>query len=741
MFEEWNGFVEGNWTQNIDVRDFIAVNYTPYNGDESFLKGITKRTRKLWSTCEELLKKELQNNGVLDIDTERPSGIMSHPAGYIDNENEVIAGLQTDAPLKRAVNLYGGIKLARESCKVYGKTLNPDLDNFFSKHRKTHNDGVFSVYTNEIKLLRKYKLLTGLPDGYGRGRIIGDYRRAALYGVDILIENKKKDLKALPYEMNDENIRIREEIYEQIKALEELKSMAALYGFDISHPASNALEAVQWLYFAYLASIKEQNGAAMSIGRNTVFLDIYLERDLKRGTITEEAAQEIIDQFVIKLRMARELRTPEYNELFAGDPLWITEVLGGICCDGRHMVTRTTYRYLNTLNNLGAAPEPNITVLWSEKLPEDFKNYCSKLSISTSSIQYENDELMRDAYGDDYGIACCVSAMRLGKDMQFFGARCNIAKLLLVAINGGRDEISGVQLLPQMDAYDGDVLDYNKVLDRFKYYLDILCMHYVNALNIIHYMHDKYDYERIQMALHDTEITRYMAFGIAGFSVLVDSLSAIKHAKVRPLSVNGLITDYLVEGSYPAFGNDIDEADDIARSVVKLVFETLKKYKTYRNAVHTMSVLTITSNVVYGKSTGATPDGRKEGVPFAPGANPFNGRDTSGLISSMNSVCKLPYEYCRDGISYTITLIPSLLGKDGNIRSGILSHLLDGYFKSMGHHINVNVISRENLWDAMENPDKYPNLTIRVSGYAVKFSLLTREQQLDVISRTFHGRL
>lgn len=741
MFKEWEGFKEGRWTQTIDVRDFIVKNYSPYDGDGSFLKGPSKKTLKLWNTCEKLLKEEAQNGGVLDIDTDRVSTITSHEPGFIDKDNEVILGLQTDKPLKRGINLYGGIRMAREACNAYGKTLNPELDRFFTMHRKTHNDGVFSVYTEEIKLLRKYKLLTGLPDGYGRGRIIGDYRRVALYGVDFLISKKKEDLKNLPFEMSDENIRLREEVYEQIKALEDLKTMASSYGFDLSRPASNAKEAVQWLYFAYLAAVKEQNGAAMSIGRNTAFLDIYFERDLKNKNISEEEAQELIDQLIIKLRMVRELRTPEYNQLFAGDPLWITEVLGGIGLDGRHMVTRTAYRYLNSLNNLGAAPEPNMTVLWAENLPDNFKKFCTELSIKTSSLQYENDDLMREIYGDDYGIACCVSAMRLGKEMQFFGARCNIAKLLLVALNGGRDEISGVRLLPETEAFPDRVLEYSEVIERFRYYLDLLCKYYVNTMNIIHYMHDKYDYERLEMALHDTHVTRYMAFGIAGLSVLVDSLSAIKHARVTPVFRNGLIVDFKIEGSYPAYGNDIDSADHIAREIVELTINTLRKYKTYRDSVHTLSVLTITSNVVYGKSTGNTPDGRKAGTPFAPGANPSNGRDTSGAIASMNSVCKIPYECCRDGISYTLTLTPGLLGKEENNRKNILSALLDGYFKSGGHHVNVNVLNRENLIDAMDNPEKYPNLTIRVSGYAVKFSSLTREQQLDVISRTFHGRL
>lgn len=668
MLTQWAGFKPGNWIDNIDVQNFIAANYLPYDGNENFLSGPSRRTTELWQTCEKLLQKEAANHGVLNIDTERPAKINSHLPGYIDRENEMIVGLQTDAPLKRGVNIVGGLKMAREACRAYDMTLNPQLDQFFAENRKTHNDGVFSVYPEEIKLLRKYKLLTGLPDGYGRGRIIGDYRRVPLYGVDRLLKEKKKDLKKLPFEMTEGNIRLREEISEQLCALQDLKSMALSYGIDISEPAANTKEAVQWLYFAYLAAVKEQNGAAMSIGRNTAFLDIYIEKDLQNKALSEQDVQELIDQFLIKLRMVRQLRTPEYHQLFAGDPLWITESLGGIGLDGRHMVTKTAYRFLNSLRNLGAAPEPNMTILWSEKLPAPFKEFCCALSIETSAIQYENDELMRPYYGDDYAIACCVSPMRVGKEMQFFGARCNIAKLLLVALNGGRDELSGVQILPPTEPYRGEILDYQEVLSRFQSYLDLLCSYYVNTMNIIHYMHDKYAYERLEMSLHDSEVSRNMAFGLAGLSVLVDSLSAIKHARVTPVWEKGLIKDFLIEGEYPAYGNDLDEADNIAKEIVELALNALKKYKTYRDAVHTLSVLTITSNVVYGQNTGNTPDGRRAGTPFAPGANPSNGKDISGAIASLNSVCKIPYEHCRDGISYTLTLTPGLLGKEKTAR-------------------------------------------------------------------------
>lgn len=741
MFKEWQGFVRADWSNTIDVRNFISHNYCPYDGDQNFLKGPSSKTTKLWDQCLDLMQEEYKNGGVLDIDVNTVAKISSHQPGYIDQENEIIFGIQTDEPLKRGINLYGGLRITKEACQAYGKDLNPNIEKFFTDHRKTHNDGVFSVYPDEIKKLRKYKLLTGLPDGYGRGRIIGDYRRVALYGVDYLIDQKKKDLKSISAEMTEDVIRLREEVSEQIKALQELKVLGNSYGIDLSRPAADTKEAVQWLYLAYLAVVKEQNGAAMSIGRNTAFLDIYIERDLKNGSLNEEEAQEIIDQFIIKLRMVRVLRTPEYNQLFAGDPLWITEVLGGIGLDGRHMVTKTAFRYLNSLNNLGAAPEPNITILWSKHLPESFKEFCSELSIKTSAIQYENDELLRNYYGDDYGIACCVSPMIIGKEMQFFGARCNIAKLLLVALNGGKDELSGEQILPPTDTYPDKVLDYEAVYERFCFYLDILCKHYVNALNIIHYMHDKYDYERMEMSLHDTDVTRTMAFGIAGLSVLIDSLSAIKYAKVTPVFAQGRIVDYQIDGSYPTYGNDLDEVDGLAKEITKLTIETLKKYKVYRDSIHTLSVLTITSNVVYGKHTGNTPDGRRGGTPFAPGANPVNGRDISGVIASMNSVCKIPYAYCRDGISYTVTLTPGLLGKEDNERVDILGDLLDGYFKSGGYHINVNVLKKDDLLEAMDHPEKYPNLTIRVSGYAVRFNSLTREQQLDVIDRTFHAKL
>jgi len=741
MFKEWHDFLPGKWTKTIDIRDFVVTNYEPYEGTADFLCGPSEKTVRLWNKCQELMAEERRNGGVLAIDTSRVAKITSHGPGYIDQANEVILGLQTDEPLKRGVNLYGGLRISKEACRAYGQDLPADLEKFFVEHRKTHNDGVFSVYPEEIKRLRKYKLLTGLPDGYGRGRIIGDYRRVALYGVDFLIQNKKQEILDLPLEMSEENIRLREEINEQIKALNVLKTMAKSYGFDLSRPAANAREAVQWLYFAYLGVVKEQNGAAMSIGRNTTFLDIYIQRDLKNQALTEAEAQELIDQFIIKLRLVRELRTPEYNQLFAGDPLWITEVIGGNGLDGRHMVTKTAFRYLNSLNNLGTAPEPNITILWSANLPETFKTFCANLSIKTSAIQYENDDLLQSYYGDDYGIACCVSPMRLGKEMQFFGARCNIAKLLLVALNGGKDELSGVQLLPEMDVYPDKVLEFEEIFARFKFYLDILSKYYVNAMNIIHYMHDKYDYERLEMSLHDTQVTRTMAFGIAGLSVLVDSLSAIKYAEVTPVFQNGLIVDYHIKGTYPAYGNDLDEADDIAKEITKLTIGSLRKYKTYRNAIPTLSVLTITSNVVYGKNTGNTPDGRRAGTPFAPGANPVYGRDVSGVIASLNSVCKLPYENCRDGISYTLTLTPGLLGKEEQGKATILTGLLDGYFQSGGYHLNVNVLHRDNLIEAMENPDKYPNLTVRVSGYAVRFNSLTREQQLDVISRTFHDKL
>jgi len=739
----WEGFVKGNWNSEIDVRDFIQLNYTPYEGDDSFLKGPTENTRKLWSKVMELLKKEHENKGVLDVDVETISTINSHKPGYIDKNLEKIVGLQTDEPLKRAIMPFGGLRMVVKGVQSAGKQVPQEVMDIFTKYRKTHNDGVFDVYTPEMRRARKAGIITGLPDAYGRGRIIGDYRRVPLYGVDRLIEEKKLELVNLEYDYIDaDTVRDREEINEQIKALELLKEMAASYGFDISVPAKNALEAVQWLYFAYLGTVKEQNGAAMSIGRISTFLDIYIERDLKAGNISEEEAQELIDQLVIKLRIVRFLRTPEYDKLFSGDPTWITESIGGMGLDGRTLVTRTSFRMLNTLFNLGPAPEPNMTVLWSEHLPEGFKKFCSKVSVHTSSIQYENDDLMRNYWGDDYGIACCVSAMRIGEQMQFFGARCNLAKALLYAINGGRDEVNGVQVGPMFAPVDTEYLDYDDVMKRFNMVLDWVARLYINTLNIIHYMHDKYAYERLQMALHDREILRTMACGIAGLSVVADSLSAIKYAKVKPVrNEDNIIVDFEVEGDYPKYGNNDERVDSIAVEIVKLFMNKLKKQRTYRNSVPTLSILTITSNVVYGEKTGNTPDGRKKGEPFAPGANPMHGRDVSGALAVLNSVAKLPYEYAQDGISYTFSIIPKALGRDEQTRLNNLVALLDGYFKQGGHHINVNVFERETLLDAMEHPEKYPQLTIRVSGYAVNFIKLTREQQLDVINRTIHGQM
>lgn len=742
MFEkEWRDFKEGTWKNEIDVRNFIQCNFTPYYGDESFLEKPSQKTLKLWDKCKALLKEELENGGVLDIDTERISGITSYPSGYIDKELETIYGLQADKPLKRIVNPYGGIRMAKQAVSAYGFSLNPNVEEIFTKYRKTHNQGVFDVYTDDIKKARKNGVITGLPDAYGRGRIIGDYRRVALYGVDFLIEKKLQDYQKLN-EINEETIRLREEVCEQIKALNELKEMAEEYGFDISKPAKNAIEAVQWLYFAYLSAIKEQNGAAMSLGRTSTFLDIYIERDLKEGTIDEKMAQEIIDQFIIKLRLARELRTPEYNELFAGDPLWITESIGGVGEDKRPLITKTSFRYLHSLINLGPAPEPNLTVLWSEDLPENFKKYCSKISVETSSIQYENDDLMRPYHGDDYGIACCVSAMTLGKQMQFFGARCNIAKTLLLALNEGKDEMSGTLIVPGIEPLNDEILDYEKVMNNFNKVLDWVTKVYVDAMNIIHYMHDKYAYERIMMALHDTNVERLMAFGIAGLSVAADSLSAIKYAKVKPVrDERGIAYNFIIDGQYPCYGNDDDRADEIAVAITKLFYEKISRFKLYRGAIPTLSILTITSNVVYGKKTGATPDGRAAKTPFAPGANPMAGRDKKGVLAFLNSVSKISYDTCRDGISCTLNLIPEGLGKEYNDRINNLKAILDGYFYNKGHHLNVNVISRETLLDAMENPLKYPQLTIRVSGYAVNFNRLTEEQKKEVIGRTFHNNM
>ena len=734
----WEFFKGESWKNKIDVEDFILNNYKEYLGDESFLEGISDKTKVIITKVNELTKEELQK-GVLDVETKIISGIDNFEPGYIDKDNEVIVGLQTDKPLKRIVNLYGGIRMAHTSLEAYGYKLDEVVDKHFKEFRKSHNDGVFDAYTEEIRRARSAGLLTGLPDAYGRGRIIGDYRRIALYGIDYLIEQKQNDLKEIK-EINEETIRLREEVSEQIKALNEIKSMALKYGFDISKPATNAKEATQWLYFGYLAAIKENNGAAMSLGRTSTFLDIYIERDLENGTLTEKEAQEIIDQFVIKLRIARHLRTPEYNELFAGDPTWVTEAIGGMNLNGQSLVTKNSFRYLHTLINLGSSPEPNLTVLWSNNLPENFKKYCAKISILTDAIQYENDDVMRPIYGDDYAIACCVSAMKVGKQMQFFGARCNLAKSLLYAINGGIDEMSGKLVVEGIDKITDDVLDYEKVKKAYDNMLEKIAKTYVDAMNIIHYMHDKYAYEKAQMALHDTNVEHLMAFGVAGLSVATDSLSAIKYAKVKPIrNEQGIAIDFEVEGDYPKYGNDDDRVDSIAVDIVKTFIKELRKHPLYKHAIHTLSVLTITSNVVYGKKTGSTPDGRKKGVPFAPGANPMHGRDASGALASLNSVAKIPYkDVCQDGISNTFSIVPTALGHSEVEQINNLVNLLDGYFKQGAHHLNVNVLNREMLIDAMNNPDKYPNLTIRVSGYAVHFNRLSKEQQLEVISRTFH---
>ena len=743
-FEQWNKFQPGDWQKEINVRDFIQRNYTPYEGDSSFLKGTTEKTQKLWDEVLELYKKEKESKGgVLDIDTKTVSTVAAHEAGYIDKDLEEIVGLQTDAPLKRAIMPFGGIRIVEKSCEAYGREVDPEVDKIFHTIRKTHNDGVFSIYTPDIRAARSSHLITGLPDGYGRGRIIGDYRRVALYGVDVLIEEKKSELEILDTnEFTESIIREREEIKEQIDALQALKVMAAKYGYDISQPASNAKEAVQWLYFGYLGAIKDQNGAAMSIGRTSTFLDIYFERDMANGTLTEEQVQEIMDHFVMKLRLVRFLRTPEYNELFSGDPVWVTESIGGMGIDGRTLVTKNSFRILHTLENLGPAPEPNLTVLWSTRLPEGFKRYTTDLSIKTSSIQYENDDLMRITLGDDYGIACCVSPMKIGKQMQFFGARANLAKTLLYAINGGRDEISGKQVTPKYAPITSEYLDYDEVMEKFDQMMDYVAKIYIKALNAIHYMHDKYSYEAIEMALHDKEIIRTMACGIAGLSVVADSLSAIKYAKVKVIrDETGLATDYEIEGNFPKFGNDDDRVDDIAVYIVKRFLTKLQKHQTYRNSKQTLSILTITSNVVYGKNTGNTPDGRRAGAPFGPGANPLHGRDTNGALAVMNSIAKLPFEEAEDGISYTFSITPRTLGKTEDERVTNMVNMLDGYFKQTGHHINVNVFDRSLLLDAMDHPEKYPQLTIRVSGYAFNFTKLTREQQLDVVNRTIHERI
>lgn len=740
-FEQWKGFKEGEYQDKIDVRDFINLNYTPYEGDKSFLAGPTERTKKVMEKVNALLKKEMDKGGVLDVDTEHVSGLLAYDAGYIDKDLDIIVGFQTDEPLKRGVNPFGGMRMARQSCEAYGYKLSDKIEGNF-KYSTTHNDGVYSVYTDEMRKARKAAILTGLPDAYGRGRIIGDYRRVALYGVDYLIEQKQKDKARYGQnDMSEENIRTLEELHQQIQALKDLKGMAEKYGYDISQPASNAREAIQWLYFGYLAAIKEQNGAAMSLGRTSTFLDIYIQRDLDNGTLTEEGAQELMDDFVIKLRLSRQLRTPEYNELFGGDPTWTTESVGGMGLDGRTLVTKNSYRVLNTLYTLGCAPEPNLTILWSDKLPENFKKFCAQVSIDTDSIQYENDDLMRPIYGDDYAIACCVSAMKVGKQMQFFGARCNLAKLLLVTLNGGMDEYSGLQVAPVGKKFTGK-LDYDEVMAAFKEYSKWMCRLYINTLNVIHRMHDKYAYEKIQMALHDTEVHRFMACGVAGLSVIADSLSAIKYAEVTPIyGDNGLICDFDIKGDFPKYGNDDDRVDSIAVEVLNDFSKELKNTPAYRGAEHTLSVLTITSNVVYGKKTGSTPDGRKKGEPFAPGANPLHGRETSGALASLNSVAKLQYNCCRDGISNTFSILPNALGDTKQKRVDNLADMLNGYFKEGGHHLNVNVLDREKLVEAMENPAKYPNITIRVSGYAVNFHKLSRDQQLEVLKRTYHGEL
>ncbi len=741
MQKAWEGFKAGNWQNEINVEDFIRNNYTPYEGDDSFLEGRSEKTDAVYKIVRDLILEEIKK-GIIDVETEIVSGIDNFAPGYIDKENEVIVGLQTDAPLKRIVNPYGGMRMVEQSLKEYGYKLNPEIEKHFKEYRKTHNDGVFDAYTPKMRAARTVGLMTGLPDAYGRGRIIGDYRRIALYGIDALIEGKQKDFEAkMNLPATDDIIRIREEIRMQIKALNQIKSMAQKYGYDISKPAENAKEAIQFTYFAYLAGVKENNGAAMSFGRNGSFFDIYINRDMENGLLTEKEAQELIDQLVIKLRLVRHLRTPEYNELFSGDPTWVTESIGGMGGDGRTMVTKTSFRLLHTLTNLDPAPEPNMTVLWSNDLPQGFKDYCAKMSIETDAIQYENDDLMRPLYGDDYGIACCVSSMELGKRMQFFGARVNLAKTLLMSINNGVDALKGIKVLSCTESMaDDEYLDFDKVMQSYFKCLEEVAELYVNTMNTIHYMHDKYAYEAGQMALHDTDVKRFMAFGVAGLSVVADSLSAIKYAKVKPIrNEEGLTVDFEREGDFPKFGNDDDRVDSIAVQILDKFYSELKKHPTYRNAEHSLSVLTITSNVVYGKKTGTTPDGRKKGEPLAPGANPMHGRDVNGALASLNSVAKLKFaDCCQDGISNTFSIIPDALGKDENMRISNLVGMLDGYFKKGGFHLNVNVLNRATLQDAMEHPEKYPTLTVRVSGYAVNFNRLTREQQLEVISRTFH---
>ena len=735
----WRGFAEGEWMDAVNVRDFIQKNYTPYEGDEAFLAEATPRTKRLMGKLEELFKIERENGGVVGIDTETVSSLVTYPAAYLDREDELIVGLQTGAPLVRGIHPFGGIRMARSACKAYGYTLSDKIEEQF-RYRTTHNDGVFRAYTDTMRQMRHAGILTGLPDAYGRGRIIGDYRRIALYGIDFLIEQKKADKAALGKRaMNEETIRLAEELYKQITFLGFLKEMAAEYGCDISRPAENGREAVQWTYFGYLAANKEQNGAAMSLGRVGSFLDVYLERDINEGTLDEAGAQELIDQLVIKLRMIRHLRTPEYNELFGGDPMWITEAVGGMGEDGRTLVTKSSFRFLHTLYNLGCSPEPNLTVLWSENLPEGFKKYCAGVSIDTDSIQYENDDVMRPVYGDDYAIACCVSAMKVGKQMQFFGARCNLPKVLLMAINGGKDEKAGMQIGPEMPVYEGEYLEFDEVKARLDKYMAWIAEQYVSTMNVIHFMHDKYAYERTQLSLHDTDVERLMAFGVAGLSVIADSLSAIKYARVKPVkNADGLVVDYITEGEFPTYGNDDDRVDSIAKEILHAFITELRKTPAYRNARHTLSALTITSNVVYGKKTGATPDGRRAGEPFAPGANPMHNREKNGALASLNSVAKMSYEDCRDGISNTFSIVPTALGKTREEQRANLVSILGGYFIQGAHHINVNVLERQKLIDAMNNPELYPNLTIRVSGYAVNFHKLSPEQQREVISRTFH---
>ncbi|HAO68638.1 MAG TPA: formate C-acetyltransferase [Ruminococcaceae bacterium] len=737
--KNWTGFSGEKWKENIDVRSFIQDNYTPYTGDESFLSGPTERTRELFSEFEELLRQEQEKGGVLDVDTEHVSSLTNYQPAYLDKDRELIVGYQTEKPLTRGVNPFGGIRMARSACEAYGYKLSEKVEEEFT-YRTTHNDGVYRVYSDEMRKARKCGVITGLPDAYGRGRIIGDYRRVALYGIDHLIEEKKKDKAEIALGVMDtDTIRQSEELFQQIAFLQKLKEMANMYGYDISEPAANAREAVQWLYFGYLGAIKEQNGAAMSLGRVSTFLDIYFTRDMERGLLDETGVQELVDDFVMKLRAARHLRTVEYNELFGGDPMWITESIGGVGENGKPLVTKSSFRFLHTLYNLGTAPEPNLTVLWSQKLPEPFKRYCARVSVETDAIQYENDDLMRPIYGDDYAIACCVSAMKVGKQMQFFGARCNLPKLLLLALNGGRDQLTGIQLGPQMEPYAGETLDFEAVRGRWHIYLEWLCKLYVNTMNVIHYMHDKYAYEKTQMALHDTDVERFMAFGVAGLSVLADSFSAIRYANVKVVrDENGLIEGFETTGEFPKYGNDDDRVDQIAKTALEEVYSQLKRNPTYRGAMHTLSVLTITSNVVYGKKTGATPDGRVKGQPFAPGANPMHNREHNGALASLNSVAKMPYAICRDGISNTFSITPDTLGKTVEQQVSNLVGILDGYFAQNAHHINVNVLNRQKLMEAYEDPQKYPNLTIRVSGYAVNFHRLSKEQQKEVISRTFH---